>query len=447
MKKTLFIATALLLFSFSFAYAQTVIIPYNVDYPYYYKDNSIDSIHACDHGGVHCQPDYGSIIGGTSGAIGQNQIPYTASIDGDIAFGFYPDSTLHVVGVAFVLYVHRGNPSSPVYNDALATFASANQVEASLFNPVGPQMQRQAFSTKTIDDIDIVDYKAYSVNMVNGVITNGTGLSNWKYMWEMFFDNEIDVADSFYVSVNVRKANDIANNECTGFFEYHTPAGGDYIWPRMSYRIKADDPNEDILWQYGSIHCYPMVFPIIRRDCDSCPPVREVEVFRSSATQVFVKWHRGDNHLDWQLAYGPAGTPPEDCTVLEYTQPISGLITVDPDSQYVAYVRARCHFARDEWGAWSAPVTIWLNAVPQGIGDIGRPDVTLSPNPAHGTVIVGGQSTLVGIEVYNPQGCQIIALSAEGTAATIDISALPAGVYTVRVTTATGTAMRRLAVE
>ena len=190
-----------------------------------------------------------------------------------------------------------------------------------------------------------------------------------------------------------------------------------------------------------------ILFPIIRNDGDTCPQVCNIEVFRGNTTQFFMRWGRGTNHLDWQVSYGPAGTAPEDGTMLTFNQPMTSLITVDPDSQYVAYVRARCRFDRDEWGPWSDPVDIHLNANDIETVDSGVP-VTLSPNPATASITVACGEPMQSVELLDLDGRILLEQQPSGSSTTtLDTSTIPTGTYLLRIHTPQGTAVKKLVVR
>ena len=155
----------------------------------------------------------------------------------------------------------------------------------------------------------------------------------------------------------------------------------------MEYRKRR---CRNTTWIDNEEHKYhhTLIYPIIRCEGDTCPQVRDVQYFKGSSSQFFLRWPRGVNHYDWQVSYGPAGMNPDDGTMLTFSQPQTSLITVDPDSHYVAYVRARCRFARDEWGPWSDSVSIWLNNPAEGILDATANTLTVTPNPTDGTVVI-----------------------------------------------------------
>ena len=264
-------------------------------------------------------------------------------------------------------------------------------------------------------------------------------------IYEIFFDNEIDVTDSFYISCKygvVDYGGGGYEDRTAAYFEIHNPVVDTFIYPPLSYRILPDSASSaDDPWIYGVKRTYPLLFPIIRRDCDTCPTVRGIEVIGSGAGQSFLRWQRGTEHLDWQVSYGPVGTAPDDGTIADYTSPISGYIYYNPDTQYVAYVRARCRFARYEWGPWSTPVT--LNT-PNGIDDVQLAGmITISPNPATQTVTIDSPLPTTLVEAYDEKG----ALMTSVNTSTLDVSQWPTGVYTLRIHTPQGIAVKKLVVK
>ncbi len=185
------------------------------------------------------------------------------------------------------------------------------------------------------------------------------------------------------------------------------------------------------------------MWAIVRRDCDTCPQVQGLEYVKTGYNKAFFKWQNGTNHRDWQLSYGPAGTVPEDGTIVDCSQRMTGNIEFDPDSHYVAYVRARCRFARYEYGPWSAPLDFCLNG--SGIDEAGATAITLTPNPAAERVTVAAEG-MESVELIGADGAVLQRRECRN-ACTLDLRGLAAGVYMVRVGTARGTATKRLVVQ
>ena len=234
-----------------------------------------------------------------------------------------------------------------------------------------------------------------------------------------------------------------------GIFERHNTVVDTFIYPTLSYRMLSDTASSvDAPWIYGEKKTYPLLFPIIRRDCDSCPQVQGIQVVPAGNGQAFMKWQRGTSHVDWQVSYGPAGTAPDDGTLMDCTLPQSALIAFNPDSHYVAYVRARCRFARYEWGPWSDPVSIYLGA--GGIDDAQLAGmVTLSPNPATDEVGVDSPLPMTLVEAYDEKGACIFRTETPPSTLHLQLStqAWPSGIYLLRIHTPQGVTTKKLTVK
>ena len=389
----------------------------------------------------------------------------TKGVFPETAVAYVPDGSMRIVGVAFGMPDTTNVWVNQVYPQQLDWMIHPYSIQAVMtyhVNIYDKHMNLLRSVSKQHSEIQVTRV------MPIGCANPGEMSPLWPYVImfcpiaEFYLDTPLDVTDTFYVS-RIITYNDTVwpFNNIFSRTESHLSLSGRipilitgnpdmYCLPWEHYRFRSDIDTGQWREDYTFGWQHAIMYPIISNPGDSCPQVRGVEVARSSATQVFLRWQGGVNHSGWQVAYGPAGTPPEDCTVAgEYTQPLSGLITVDPDSQYVAYVRARCRFARDEWGDWSDPVTIWINES-SAIG--GQPSgwrLAVSPNPAHGTVTVAASIAVQHVEVYDQQGRQVLSHTpdkAPATSLTLDISTLPPAVYTLLVRTAAGTQSRQLTV-
>ena len=355
-------------------------------------------------------------------------------------------------GIAFLV---PEDPSPEFWNLYTASFADgniANEGAAGLnpdyviynCNVYDKNMALLHTQTLTRANIDTARY------IPLGSETGDGGYYLSYYIWpicDVFFDTNLVLTDTFYISITMNYEVDSTIQLYPTIYEIaevHLFGGTTRLvpWVTRYYRdtlLTSAWHEEEYGWHISGI------FPIIESDGDTCPQVRNVGVYIGGSDQFFLKWERGTNHIDWQVSYGPAGSAPGVGTLLEYNQPMTQLITVDPDSQYVAYVRARCRFARDEWGPWSDPVNIWLNnsnGIESAQSSI---DFTLTPNPASGTVAIGCEAKDGTIEVVDMQGR--VVLAAPSVQRTLDINCLAAGSYVVRLITREGTAVRRLQVE
>jgi hypothetical protein len=143
---------------------------------------------------------------------------------------------------------------------------------------------------------------------------------------------------------------------------------------------------------------------------------------------VTLSWHSPFPHPRYELAYIPDGGNWDDATLVETTDTTATVVL--PDGQcHLFRVRGLCDGNRVAHGPWSQPVTV----CPQvGIGDADNPSpLTLSPNPTDGAVqILGLQGAVATVEILDMTG-HVLAIFEKN--ASFDITALPSGVYTVRI--------------
>lgn len=445
----------MLLMSFCALQAQRDTLGFYVNYPWYFKNHSFENIRDTTHNGTSCI--------GWGGEMAKDYPVTDYSIfhnwDRDIAFGFHADSTIHVIGVAWEVATSHYQMYSDVIEEYEAILSHEHpkydSVFCRLYIPDGNGMQR--VREKGLEEIERSDFHLYHV--LKDLPTDGSLNSVWNYhgdviigeagIVEIFFDQEIDLSDTFYISVKNRviSPGGPMKDMAIGFFERHNPVVDTFIYPTLSYRMLPDTASSvDAPWIYGVKKTYPLLFPIIRRDCDTCPQVQGIQVIPAGNGQAFLKWQRGTSHVDWQVSYGPAGTAPENGTKVDCTAPQSALIAFNPDSHYVAYVRARCRFARYEWGPWSDSLSIYL-----GTGGIDETMlasmVTLSPNPATDEVVIDSQLPISMIEAYDEKGACILRTELNAPHASLKTNAWPTGVYTLRIHTPQGTAVKKLVVR
>ena len=430
------------------ARAQYDTLPYNIGIPNYFMTHPIDSMYSVTFDNpraifgpsLSCLSRYLLLGYSPHNEFNSGRVYNSA---GDLAYGFYPDSTLHLVGIAWA-----GVLSDDIYNQY---FLDTCLIK--LFQPTGEHMT--SFVRKSIARDSLTYGKVLGV---------GRGCDDCIYIYqdltipfiEVYFDNEIDVSDSFYVSIKYRK---------------QVPAGGIYYsdvvlgwfftgvigacqlynvtdsFPILSYREKEDDASDDALWSYGEMHAYPLLFPIIRLEGDTCPEVREVRYTRVGNSAAIAQWDAGTNHRDWQLCYGPQGFDPEGAETETTAVPRRALTGLTATGHYDVYVKARCRFARDEWTPWAGPFSFSMSEI--GIEDCAAAvEFSVTPNPARGTATVRCAAGLQTVELLGMKGEVLLRREAAGSeACVLDLTGLASGIYIVRTTTPQGTAAQKLAVE
>ena len=366
----------------------------------------------------------------------------------EVAVQMRPDTMLHVTGIAFgrtgynlhLLTEYQG--FTHLYDSATVSRMECH------FNVYDSNLSLVA--TKAVRYTDISPTLYFPI--MHEIPGAGINRPGYDALYEVFFDTVLDMTGPFYISETITVDDNPYYADTYSAMEFHNHYA-QYLY-QEPFRIS----NERVVYRdtlvtghwlgHNTYDHYSMIlFPIIRNDGDTCPQVCNIEVFRGNTTQFFMRWERGTNHYDWQVSYGPAGTAPDDGTMLTFNQPMSSLITVDPDSHYVAYVRARCRFARDEWGPWSDPVDIHLNANDIETADSGVP-VTLSPNPATASVTVACGEPMLGVELLDLDGRILLEQQPSGTYnTTLDTSTIPTGTYLLLIHTPQGTAVKKLVVR
>ena len=430
---------------------------YNVGMPQYYVPNPLDSMHFVVENNIPYKVLEIQRISVTEEQFNNsNHLRWPSQIVSfdsvDYALGFFPDSTITLIGIAWA------------DQTSFITYLTIDSAEIRLYAPEGHDMFQLA--SKRIRNDTVFYNRVYAPwrgwGQPDYDYILATHLHIYEHVYplaETFFDREYNVTDSFYVSIKYWGTDpgsgrvykyDYSLGWVEWFMNVENGQGhdGDTIrhFPVQKYITKHDTAS---VWQYGELHHYPLVFPIIRRACDTCPEVQGLRWSRlGSGTTAFVQWDAGVNHRDWQLSYGPTGTPAGEGTVVDCPIAQSVLSGMAAGHPYDIYVRARCRFARDEWTGWSGPLEVGFGNPGEGIeGAATDIAAELTPNPATGRVRVSCGEALRRVEVYDMQGRRCLAQEAQGSETVLDISALAAGRYTVLLHTATTTAAKALVVQ
>ncbi|MBR4506403.1 MAG: T9SS type A sorting domain-containing protein, partial [Bacteroidales bacterium] len=82
-----------------------------------------------------------------------------------------------------------------------------------------------------------------------------------------------------------------------------------------------------------------------------------------------------------------------------------------------------------------------------GIATADLQQISITPNPATGTVTVRSAEQMIEIEVVDIVGASVLRQQASGLAARLDVKALPRGSYTVRIHTPLGVTSRKLILQ
>ena len=411
--------------------------------PYYYINHQPWSVQDTQHNGAEC------FLTRRFFTYHENSLLRCRNYNDDVALKFSSDTTLHVIGIAAIptFAPFNGNEwnAQTVYSclagDSLYRYFFGECFLFRLYTPEGDNLALLESICLDTNSFDSADCRLYHIQ------TGNTELTNFAPVLEVFFENELDLK-TFYLSFSL--AGYLGYDFYQPIYcrhEIHIPEIDTFILPAQELRYRGQRSSPSDPWvTYTEHFAYPLIFPIIRRDCDTCPtvPVQTVQHFQVGADQAFFRWQGTDPQRSWQLSYGPAGTDPDDGTLVDCSQPISGGIHFEPGTEYVAYVRGRCRFGRFEYGPWSAPYHFTLEG--SGIAEVDYPGLALevSPNPTDGRVTVACGEPMELLEVYDTKGSLLRRATPGTDRATLDLAALPAGTYLLRVTTPQAVASRKL---
>lgn len=418
----------------------------NPHYMYQWWD---DSAGVCYHDGYECRrtfypsyyivgPDYSSFYDSQSGGFMT-----------EVAAGFFVDSGVTILGIAVVSdtiqHLWWGFP-------VIDTSRMAWTAEVSLYNPY-PGGILEPVRTATIH-ADSVSRRMILGGFPRHLLYGFSYFEEWVHdVREIIFENPVIATDSFYIGCTIpsMSVDPIQGTSAATYSlfptwqeEYHIPNIIDpHRYPQQKYF--AHYGNESA-WRQKNSSLLLMVYPIIELPGDSCPEVRDLLVAPQGGGNVLVRWSEGVNHTRWEVAYGPVGTAPEDCNVVTATGNVQRLTGLDPDSQYVVYVRALCRLGdlrRSDWTATSAFYpTIGTLPIAEG-GD----GLLLAPNPAAGRMTVTLPQGVRSLTVHSVDGREVYRRDTPPETFDIDVSRWARGVYTVGVESDRGSTTRKLVVE
>ena len=231
----------------------------------------------------------------------------------------------------------------------------------------------------------------------------------------------------------------------------------------FKYKWKQDHVNEvydSVTWHHIGMEHYTIEFPIIEIDSSFydgppqyvCPQVQNFRIAQAAEGTVVFFWDTHGDHQRWQMSYGPAGTEPEDGTIVNCPMQVGQIMGLDSCTDYVAYIRAVCNHDSIVYSEWSAPLTFNIcdttggsgtESIEGGMGQY----IQLFPSPATDQVQVMSSFELRSIEVYDLQGRTILTLPAEGHSAAFDVENWPKGMYVALVRTGAGNFTKKLVVR
>ena len=435
MKKTALIIAALTISVHAFCQSDT--IPLN--YPYYYPAITLPQSahyeytdpHTGDDGlycfpwtrGEHVFDIFGIFTQGSYTYIGAEYVaPYSMTVIGMACClaSWYPLPDELTPNYEDYEYTNCNISIARAVGDSVAIFLSA---------PLHPSLEN--ISKRMI--IDYPDWQEVPREK-----------ENWVFEIFLNTPTTIEAGDTFYLSASgilPNSGDQYQVDVMTSIIEGHLPPDvSNTHWTPHIFRTKNYYTGE---WSDIGHPVIPLIWLIIQRDEDTCS-VPQLYAERLSDNTVFVRWDNNANHAAAEFSFGPAGIAPEDGTITQSPIPQHVFGNLDPDQHYTVYARARCDFARSEWTDWSAPLDIHLASMAGIEGAAASPDLILAPNPAADEARIACSHAMQSVTLFAADGTAVLAVRPDATETTIDLRQLPAGAYTVVVTTAAGNESSRI---
>lgn len=280
---------------------------------------------------------------------------------------------------------------------------------------------------------------------------------------EFYFNSPTVVEDSFYVGLTNYGINDGGGRSLVlgdVWYRWWGPTSSpcpnvDVLPYEQQYRRRSSDCST---WEYYSRSEAMLMWPIFDTtgmnvfnplDTMVCAQVEGLHVLDQSGDGYFLTWTGQSGQYRWQLAYGPEGSCPEECEVVECSTSYKYLYGIDTTSRTVVYVRGYC--GRNKWGDWSDGLVIGAlnDTVDDGGGEVTTgetlPDrfVTLAPNPGSEWVKVMSSFGMSGVKVMDASGRVLKEVETSGLDTDLDVRDWPTGTYFVQVRTPAGTTTKK----
>lgn len=221
-------------------------------------------------------------------------------------------------------------------------------------------------------------------------------------------------------------------------------------------------------WNAGERGICP-ILTIPDTDSFSCPEVEGFAFAGIYAGYPTFVWDTAVEHTTYQLAYGPDDEALDSLSIVETTNRYVELTTapLSRDIYYQARLRARCRHLcplHDTvmWTGWSDPVYFYTgdsmpdttHSHPIGIAPVGEGiPFAIEPNPASvgrmPDVVIDPGVSLQGMTLVlrDAAGREMLRMAVHSHRFALPVGGMPAGVYTVTLTTPRGATTLRMVVE
>lgn len=325
---------------------------------------------------------------------------------------------------------------------------------AVLFQKKGRRFRLTDSVERTLSAPEIyVEYSGY-------VYYNGNPFSDVFHGEEYYFDHPIQVMDTFFIGLQRFRCDTDNYNLFYGIPEMEQHAMGalsSWIMPNIPRRTWCacdefsivDSPAQETDCAYV-VHHYANwggVFPITGFHCNQAPRYPAVTVCGPTYAEVGWTYAWTDTY---EVAVGDYDLPVDSAFRHYIVHDIHCHIdSLEPAHHYGVWVRKPCQYTTGGydttvWSPWSSKVSLMTTV---GIDAVDRVPFTLSPNPSRGVVKLVCGEKMHSVGVIDMGGRECFHAREAGNEFELDITALPSGVYVVRIATDSGTFLRRLTKE
>ncbi|MBR3828819.1 MAG: T9SS type A sorting domain-containing protein [Bacteroidales bacterium] len=315
-------------------------------------------------------------------------------------------------------------------------------------------------------------------------------------LYEVFFDSAKTVRDSFYLSVTHNNAyrhqghgniyyaysrmNTIVCEDYSTSTGRHFDVSGinskpGYFRRKLHLldavnhdgRFQVTDTNWHTFsrWYYnpadtntpGAFRQYAYIFPIIDTSTVVLPPDCSVPfgltIPFSEGGVATVAWTSG-NAERWEVSICRDGCDPENGSVTSWNSTVATMTGLDTAQWYTLWVRSVCTFDDSiYYSDWSDSIRFYVTGTPndpddpEGIETTADRYTYLMPNPASETVTVASSFRIAEVELFSLDGRSLQRSKVDAMSTALNLDALAAGTYIVRIATNGGTAYKKLIVK
>ena len=187
-----------------------------------------------------------------------------------------------------------------------------------------------------------------------------------------------------------------------------------------------------------------------------CPPISNLRIAHQGEGRAVLYWDTHPDQNSWQTCWGPQGTPPDSCTMINNPTQVADIRNLDSCTHYDAYVRGVCYHDSTCYSDWVGPIDIYICDTTSSGGGEGEGDDTLRtitamnvltniiPNPATMQATVYSSFEISHLSVFDANGRMVYDTPASGHTATLNLKGWTPGVYIVIVHTPAGKVAKKL---